>query len=169
MSRTSKNRRSYIKEFKESVLKRLEPPTDDTVASLSEELDVSRTTIYQWIKAKNNKEGNPKSSGRWTSEDKFHAVLETSTLTEQELAAYCRRKGLFVEDVKAWRSQCIKANASTPSKDPLKLEEDLREEKQRTKSLEKELRRKEKALAETAALLVLRKKAQAIWGDPEEG
>jgi len=167
MSETSKNRRSYTKEFKESVLKRLEPPTDDTVASLSEELAVSRTTIYQWIKAKNNKEGNPKSSGRWTSEDKFHVVLETSTLTEQELAAYCRRKGLFVEDVKAWREQCLKANASN-TKDPLKLEEDLREEKQRAKSLEKELRRKEKALAETAALLVLQKKAQAIWGDPEE-
>jgi transposase len=166
MSKTNKSRRTYAKEFKESVLKRLEPPTNDTITSLSEELDVPRTTIYQWIKAKQNKAGSPKRGG-WASEDKFHVVLETSTLTEQELAAYCRRKGLFVEEVKAWREQCKKANTSN-TKDPVKLEEELKEEKQKSKNLEDELRRKEKALAETAALLVLRKKVQAIWGDPEE-
>ena len=168
MSKPNKSRRRYTTEFKESVLKKLEPPTNYTVASLAEELDISKTAIYSWLRAKNNNSDNPKPSRKWTAEDKFHVVLETSTLTEQELAAYCRRKGLFVEDIKAWREQCIRANSSS-SKDPLKLEEDLKEEKQKTKILEKELRRKEKALAEAAALLVLRKKAQAIWGDPEEG
>ena len=169
MSKTQKIRRRYTSEFKESVLKRLEPPTSDTVTSLSEELGVTRGTIYAWLRAKdNNNPHNSKSTKRWTSEDKFHIVLETSTLTEEELAAYCRRKGLFVEDVKAWRGQCLRAN-STISKDPQKLEQDLKDEKEKTKHLEKELSRKEKALAETAALLVLRKKAQAIWGDPEEG
>jgi len=168
MSKNNKNNRTYTKEFKASVLNRLEPPTNDTVASLSEELDIPRTTIYQWNRTKRNKTGSPKTKARWTSEDKFHIVLETSALTEQELAAYCRRKGLFVEEVNAWREQCKKANTSNTN-DPLKLEEDLKEEKQKSENLEKELRRKEKALAETAALLVLRKKAQAIWGDPEEG
>ena len=56
-----------------------------------------------------------------------------------ELAGYCRRKGIYVDEVKAWKEQCIKANQG-----------------------------KEKALAETAALLVLRKKANAIWGDQKE-
>src|SRR5690554_2773026 len=168
MSKTQKIRRRYTSEFKESVLKRLEPPTSDTVTSLSEELGVTRGTIYAWLRAKDNNSYTPKSTKRWTSEDKFHIVLETSTLTEEELAAYCRRKGLFVEDVKAWREQCIRANALN-AKDPLKLEEDLKEEKQKTKALERELRRKDRALAETAALLVLRKKAQAIWGDHGEG
>lgn len=167
MSKINKERRRYTAEFKESVLKRLEPPTNDTVASLAEELGVSRTAIYTWRRTKDNSSGSSNPTKRWSPKDKFHVVLETSTLTEQELATYCRRKGLFVEDVKAWREQCIRANASN-SKDPSKLEEDLREEKQRTKSLERELRRKEKALAEAAALLVLRKKAQAIWGDPGE-
>lgn len=167
MSKTNKNGRTYTEEFKTSVLKRLEPPTNDTVASLAEELGVSRTAIYQWSKAKKNKSGSSKPTARWTSEDKFHIVLETSTLTEEELAAYCRRKGLFVDDVKDWREQCIRANA-TKFKDPQKLEQDLKDEKEKTKHLENELSRKEKALAETAALLVLRKKAQAIWGDPEE-
>jgi transposase len=98
---------------------------------------------------------------------KFHTVLETATLTQEELAAYCRQKGLYLKDINTWREQCIKANI-TNSKDPQKLEEDLKEEKRRTKELKKELRIKEKALAETAALLVLQKKAQAIWGDLEE-
>ncbi|NHC18899.1 MULTISPECIES: transposase [Bacillaceae] len=48
------------------------------------------------------------------------------------------------------------------------LNQELKEEKKRAKSLEKDLRKKEKALAEAAALLLLRKKAQAIWGDQED-
>ena len=167
MTKSGKTRKRYTSEFKESVLKRLEPPTNDTIAGLSKELNISRAAIYQWLREKEDKSANPKPIRKWTSKDKFHIVLETFTLTEQELAVYCRRQGLFIEDVKAWRDQCLKANASI-SKDPQKLEEDLKEEKQRVKELEKELHRKEKALAETAALLVLRKKAQAIWGDPEE-
>lgn len=167
MPKLENSRKRYTQEFKKSVLKRLEPPTRDTVASLSNELGVSKTSIYQWIKDQDSKIGHLKSTAKWTTEDKFHMVLETSNLTEQELAAYCRRKGLFVEDINTWRKQCIKANTSNLV-DPRKLKDNLKKREQRIKSLEKELRRKEKALAETAALLVLRKKAQAIWGDPEE-
>ena len=67
----------------------------------------------------------------------------------------------------AWREQCLKANQSTVE-DPKKLRESLKAEKDLNMQLERELRIKEKALAETAALLVLRKKANAILGDPEE-
>lgn len=167
MQKQTQSRKHYSKEFKASVLQRLEPPTNDTVKSLSEELNIAKTTIYQWLKAKHNNSGSSRPAHEWSSKDKFHVVLETATLTQEELAAYCRRKGLYPEDVNTWREQCIRANMAT-SKDPLKLEEELHEEKRRAKELEKELRIKEKALAETAALLVLQKKAQAIWGDPEE-
>ena len=84
-----------------------------------------------------------------------------------ELAGYCRRKGIYVDEVKAWKEQCIKANQGT-MEDPKELKESLKGEKNKVKKLEKELRIKEKALAETAALLVLRKKANAIWGDQKE-
>ena len=163
-------KRTYSKEFKESVLERLEPPTNDTPTSLSRELNIPRTTIYQWIR-KNN--GNNKSLNnnnpvsKWSSEDKFYTVLETSTFTEIELAEYCRKKGIYIDELKEWRNQCINANKST-TVDPHELKESLKEEKEKNKELEKELRYKEKALAETAALLVLRKKANAIWGDQEE-
>lgn len=161
----------YTKEFKRSILKRLDQPTSETVASVSKETNVPRTTIYQWIKNNNqNKNSNPinlKSKANWTSEDKFHIVLETSTFSESELAEYCRRKGIYLREIEDWKKQCLIANIAR-NENPEKLKESLKEEQKINMELKKELRRKEKALAETAALLVLRKKAHAIWGDVEE-
>ena len=169
MSNDTNKNRSYTNEFKTSVLKRLEQ--GETVGSLSEELNISKSTIYQWVRTHNKKQKdysiNLKSKNNWTSEDKFQVVLETSTLTEIELGKYCRIKGIYVDEVKAWREQCIKAN-QTIVEDPKELKETLKAEKEINKNLKRELRIKEKALAETAALLVLRKKANAIWGDPED-
>lgn len=173
MPKNNSNKKQYTLEFKEAILKRLQPPSNETVSKLSKELDISKSTIYQWVRINNKKNsqivipGKNKSSIKWTTEDKFHIVLETYSLTEEELAAYCRKKGLYVDEIKSWRNQCINANLIT-LKDPQIIEDELKEERQKTKILEQELRYKEKALAETAALLVLRKKAQAIWGDPED-
>jgi len=167
MPKNNKNNKSYTKEFKKSVLKRLEPPTNDTVSSLAKELNIPKTTLYGWVRKSDKSITKHKSVNKWTSQDKFQAVLETSTLTETELAEYCRRKGIYLENIKSWKEQCLRANTIL-SDDPKKLKESLKEEKSKTKNLEKELRIKEKALAETAALLVLRKKANAIWGDQEE-
>ena len=169
MAKNSNKNKSYPQDFKDSILKRLEQ--GETVASLADELDVPKSTIYQWVRTNNKKQKNYsinlKSKKNWTSEDKFQVVLETSTLTERELAEYCRRKGIYVDEVKSWRDQCLKAN-QVVIEDPKELKDSLKQEKDRVKILEKELRFKDKALAETAALLVLRKKANAIWGDPEE-
>lgn len=169
MAKNNSKNRSYTNEFKESVLKRIDQ--NETVTSLAKEFDISKSTIYQWVRTHNEKKKdysiNLKSKNNWTSEDKFHVVIETSALSETELAEYCRRKGIYVDEVKAWRDQCLKANQVTVE-DPKELKESLKAEKELNKKLEKELRVKEKALAETAALLVLRKKANAIWGDPEE-
>jgi transposase-like protein len=95
------------------------------------------------------------------------AVVETFTLNEAELAEYCRKQGLYPDDIKAWRAQAERAmTAGVVSAQELR--EALSTEKKRSKALERELRRKERALAETAALLTLRKKAAAIWGEGED-
>lgn len=167
MAKDNRKKKHYSKEFKESVLKRLEQPTKDTITSLSKELKVPRTTIYQWVRKNKKSSINNKSTSKWTSKDKFHVVVETSSLSEEELSQYCRRKGLYVQEVKEWQKQCLLANERDVD-DPKQLKDNLKKEKDRAKTLEKELRIKEKALAETAALLVLRKKANAIWGDPED-
>ena len=93
--------------------------------------------------------------------------METAQLSEVEIAEYCRSKGLFVEQVQAWRDACMQANGGV-AQEATRLHKDLREKEREIKRLEQELRRKESALAETAALLVLRKKANAIWGEGED-
>lgn len=111
--------------------------------------------------------GSGKNAEEWSSEDKFAVVLETAALNAAELAEYCRRKGLFAEQIAAWRNACMSANASVVQQ-TRGQQAQAKEDKKRIRQLEKELQRKEKALAEAAALLILRKKAQAIWGDKEE-
>lgn len=111
--------------------------------------------------------GSGKNAEEWSSEDKFAVVLETAALNAAELAEYCRRKGLFAEQIADWKAACMVANARAL---PLTREQQkqAKEDKKRIRELEIDLTRKEKALAEAAALLILRKKAQAIWGDKEE-
>lgn len=111
--------------------------------------------------------GDGKNAEEWTSEDKFAVVLETATLNATERAEYCRRKGLYAEQIAVWRLVCSIANANAVQVAKGQRAQAKGDQK-RIRSLEKELNRKEKALAEVAALLVLRKKVQAIWGGKEE-
>ena len=83
------------------------------------------------------------------------------------MAEYCRSKGLYVEQVNAWRDACIQANGGV-AQEATRMHKELRHKDKEMKKIQQELRRKEAALAETAALLVLRKKANAIWGDGED-
>ena len=101
-----------------------------------------------------------------SSEEKFAVVIESAGLNEVELGEYCRRKGLYPQQISAWRQSCLQANASAaPKVERTKLKAQGRHIKQ----LESELRRKEKALAEAAALLMLQKKVQDLWPEPEDG
>jgi hypothetical protein len=84
-------------------------------------------------------------------------------LNEVEPGEYCRKKGIYPEQIRSWREACEQANDWDKIQNK-RLKKQQQEDRQRFKSLERELNRKEKALAETALLLVLQKKAQAIWG-----
>lgn len=88
-------------------------------------------------------------------------------MNETDLAEYARKKGLYVDQIKAWRDACMNANGGV-AREAARLNKELKNSEKERKKLEKELQRKEKALAEAAALLVLSKKANAIWGDREE-
>ena len=103
----------------------------------------------------------------WSTQDKFNAVLETAALAEAELAEYCRRRGLYPEQIRRWWAACEQPNdlADGKARDDAGA---VKIERQRSKTLERELRRKEAALTETAALLTLRKKANAIWGNEDK-
>ena len=78
-----------------------------------------------------------------------------------ETSQYCRRKGLYPEQIQQWRAAAVSGQSKSLSQSE---REELQRIKQENKALKKELARKEKALTEAAALMVLRKKANAIWG-----
>ena len=152
-------------------MRQMMPPMNKPVAELARENGIAEQTLYTWrrnLKAQGVPvPGNGKNAEEWSSKDKFGVVLETAGLNEAELAEYCRRKGLFIEQIATWRAACQDANAHTADRNREQREQSKGDRK-RIKQLEKELLRKDKALAEAAALIILRKKAQAIWGDPEE-
>ncbi|WFB59566.1 IS3 family transposase [Paenibacillus sp. BR1-192] len=157
------------KELKESILQRMMPLNNEPVSQIARESGISETTLYKWKHA-------AKASGmvmptgaqvseRWSTRDKFAIVVETAALSEIELSEYCRAKGLYVEQVNAWRDACMQANGGIAEQSS-KLQKELRSKEQEVKELSRELQRKEAALAETAALLVLRKKGPSDLGGP---
>ena len=160
----------YSPERRESVLKKMLPPHNRSIRDLAQSEGISEPTLYNWRKEARSQgrllpdaESEPEG---WSSRDKFAAVLETAALNEAELGEYCRKRGLYPEQIRTWREACEQANDWDRSQNR-RLKETQQSERKRREQLERELRRKEKALAETAALLVLRKKAEAIWGDGE--
>jgi len=100
----------------------------------------------------------------WTAEEKWALVLEAAAVPQAELGAFLRRKGLHEAQLVEWRDAAM-AGLQRPSKRERKA---ANIERLRVRKLERELRRKDKALAEAAALLVLKKKAQEIWGDEDD-
>ena len=161
----------YSEERKEAVLRKMLPPINTPIAELAQDEGISAITLYKWRKQLreqgNAVPGNGNNAEKWSTEDKFAVVLETAALNEAEMAEYCRKKGLFVEQVAAWKQACMQANANETTLTKTERKQNQKDAK-KVKALERELRYKEKALAETAALLVLRKKANAIWGEDED-
>ena len=159
----------YSTKFKEAILNKLNQ-SGLSVRSFAQQESIKVSTLYSWqqqFKVAGSFVSKVSNSDQWSPEEKFSVVLEVSTLSEIELSEYCRTKGVYPEQVKAWKQACIAGNmTSVEQKKQSSVER--RADKTRIQKLEKELNRKEKALAETAALLVLRKKLNAYWGEDED-
>ena len=162
--------KSYPKELKDSITARMLPPQNVSVPELVRETGIPKETLYTW-RSKARKVDSPVLSiapKELSSEGKFNIVLETANLNEVELGEYCRRKGIFPHMINAWQETCKQAHTLLAPKTKADRAT-IRTQKKEIKCLEVELRRKEKALAEAAALLVLQKKVRALWEDPEDG
>jgi len=147
------------------------PPLNTPVSRLIEETGISDCTLYTWRKEARIKglvvPGDGRNAEDWSSEDKFAVVLEAAGMNEAEKADIVAKKGLYVDQIADWKQTCMQANASASEKKKENKSSAFKD-KREIQSLKKQLRRKDKALAETAALLVLRKKADAIWGEDED-
>lgn len=137
---------------------------------IAKEFGIGKSTISKWLKEYklngsvnlNSKEKRPSD---WTVEERMSALLETGAMSVEARTAWCRKKGIFIHNLDQWKKDAISAMLSSSTR---KQSEEVKNLKQENKSLKKDLSRKEKALAETAALLVLKKKVQEIWGEPED-
>ena len=167
--------RRYSEAVKADVRRRMSPPHRQSVAPISEELGIHVNTLYKWRKTwrlqGEDVPASEKDPDGWSAADKFTVVLESAGLNATELSGYCRERGLFPEQVERWRQAAQDANAKPVLTMAEQKElEKLRAQDQRViKALKKELQRKEKALAEAAALLVLRKKWEAFCSEDAEG
>ena len=160
---------SYPRIIKEAALEKMFH-TDLSLRYISDELGIPRATLHGWKKqfalVINDKEVINTPAENWTPEEKFAVVLESATLSEVELNTYCREKGLYPGQIKTWREACIRGNQSQDKQ--LRREGNYQHQKRKINALERELKHKEKALAEIAALLVLRKKYDTLWGGSED-
>ena len=157
----------YADSFKEAMVKKMTGPEPRSATSLAVEVGVPQSTLSRWMRqygrlgAAEAEGSMGKRTQQWGPEEKLRAVLEYEKLDEEVRGKYLREKGLYSVDVERWRSEMLAAVGKRPKNRDA--------QGQRIREVETELRRKEQALAETAALLVLKKKAQEIWGDREDG
>ncbi len=153
----------YSESFKSKMVRKMLAPGGPSANALSKEVGVHQSTLSHWLRGAASVEEmkNQRGKSSWSATQKLETVLEASSLSEEEVGPFLRRKGLYLKDLDQWREQML-TGLDTKAKRPRSSSKTP--EGRRIRELEKEVRRKDAALAETAALLVLKKKAQAIWG-----
>jgi transposase-like protein len=174
-------RASFTQSFKiQAVEKALSRPAGVTLNEIAAVLGIGQSTLGKWIiKAKHQgfestshsrtigtgimtSEKRPQD---WTLEERLQMVIACGALDEAATNTMCRQQGLFPHHVAQWKADFANGTqqASAAKQNP-----EIKTFKHEIKTLRRELNRKDRALAETAALLVLQKKVQAIWGNDED-
>jgi len=169
---------SYTTSFKEQAIEKTLTRADNvTVKDIADSLGVAVSTLNRWKlqSRKQSFESNheaeyltmkqDKRPQDWTLEERLNMIVTCSGLDDEALNEQCRIQGIYPHQVEQWKQDFISGNHS---KCVSNSRSEVKELKQENRTLKKELNRKDKALAETAALLVLQKKVNAIWGNDEE-
>ena len=154
----------YSEAFKEQALAKVYSlRNDQTIHSVADDLNISLKTLKKWMK-KTELNSKPKSKcpDDWRPEERLDALHQAYGLNGEALNAWCREQGVFVHQLEQWKDDfCFKSGSSGKREEALAVQK-LKAE---VHSLERQILRKDKALAEAAALLVLQKKFRAPWGE----
>ncbi len=153
-------------------------PEGISASALAREVGVSQPTLSRWCSEarilvpvsspKNNSRDAEKSPQQWSAQEKLQLVVDAAQLSEEELGSFLRSRGVHMAQLEEWRRLSMEAaqQALESSKKPKKRKPSP--EAKRIKMLEKEVLRKDRALAEVTALLALKKKVQELWGDEDD-
>lgn len=151
-----------------------------TLKEIVDKLGIGSSTLGKWMRDARNNDLESTAGGGilissdkrrekrpqdWRLEDRLEIVMACASLGEEEKSEYCRKQGVYPHHVKQWKLDIASGNSSSEKES---ARQEMKNLKNENKALRKELNRKDKALAETAALLVLQKKVHAIWGNDEE-
>lgn len=153
----------YGQAFKSRALARLLPPESASVDTLSRELGVSVDTLERW---RSQALAQAVTARTWTAAARLEAVIATAALNAEGKSAWCREHGVYPSELERWRDSATAALAAP--EEARATAQQTREDPRRIKELERQLQRKDKALAETAALLVLSKKLEAVFAEDKE-
>jgi transposase len=148
----------YGQAYKDRIVAKLLPPESSAVEHVSREVGISVSTLERW-RAETLANGSGAGSQRWTAAARLQAVILTATMDEATRSAWCREQGLYLAELDAWKRDAIAGLGEPRAAGAAEARQDRR----RVIELERELHRKDKALAETAALLVLSKKLSAVF------
>ncbi len=162
----------YTEGFRERMVRRMGGSEGISANALSRELGISQPTLSRWLrdagrldfmtKSKKSQKKKSKTARRWTAQERMRVVVESSGLTDSDLGAFLRREGLHSVQLEEWRKSAVE------SLSPQRTRPQDSKDAKKIRVLEKELSRKDKALAEVTALLVLKKKLEEIWGDEDD-
>lgn len=160
----------YPPERKQSVLAKMGHPNPVPISQLAQLEGISLPTLYNWRKEARaaghllpDADAGPQD---WSAQDRFNAVLQTASMPEADLAEYCRTKGLYPQQIQRWKEACLSGcdfNAA-PAVPRQAVDRERRGDKKRIALLERDLNKKDKALAEAAAIIILQKKLAPLLG-----
>ena len=152
----------YSESFKAKLVKKMLPPWGMSAGALEKETGIPQPTLSRWLREARSLGGMSEKQKKWTPAEKLQVVLEASRLKDAELGEFLRRRGVHEATLAQWRADAEAGLAEAPGRRRPSAEA------RKVVALERELRRKEKALAEVSALLVLKKKAELLWGDEDD-
>lgn len=156
----------FSDDFKEAIIRKVLNRGDQTRAEICSQEGVSLNSVNNWManRAKVLGMTKSKSSRQWTAEEKLRILFESNGLSEEELGIFLRKEGLHSHQISEWRKDILEV--LNPNFGKFRRGKDG--SAQRIRELEKDLHRKDKALAEASALLILQKKVNLIWGKESE-
>lgn len=162
----------YSADFKNAIITKILSPDSKSIRSVASENDIPIGTVLNWLSKKNIPMEKYKSKLKTTDEaledslqEKLKIILDVASMSDDEVSAYCRQKGIYPDDIEIWKQEML---SNLDSRNKKLLDKENNNLKVKIRELQAELKCKDKALAEASALLILKKKARIIWADQEE-
>jgi transposase-like protein len=155
----------HSKEFRDAIVLKILNRNNKSIREVCEGENIGVSTASNWLRSAKMpamvKKAEPK---KWTSKEKLRVISESLSSSEKETGILLRKEGLHSHQLEEWKTQVLLSLESKAKKQVKSTDErDVH-----IKKLEQEILRKDKALAEASALLILKKKVDLIWGDEEK-